>query len=164
MKLKIFRITVILLTVIWMVTIFGFSSQNANTSAKLSNGIKYKIFCAVYPDFEEMSAEQQQEILNKFPIRKLAHFSSYFLLGILSWLSFITYKKIPFKIRFLLSYSVCVLYAFSDEFHQLFIDGRSGEFKDVLIDSSGALLAIVIFTLIARFSKRIYSIIKYEEC
>ncbi|MDY6314114.1 MAG: VanZ family protein, partial [Clostridia bacterium] len=40
------------------------------------------------------------------------------------------------------------LYAASDEFHQLFVPGRSGEFRDVCLDSAGALTGILIFILI----------------
>lgn len=33
---------------------------------------------------------------------------------------------------------LAALYASTDEFHQLFVPGRSGQFRDVLIDSCGA--------------------------
>jgi len=39
----------------------------------------------------------------------------------------------------------CVIYAATDEFHQYFIEGRSGEFKDVCIDGIGAVLGTMSF-------------------
>ena len=43
------------------------------------------------------------------------------------------------------------LYACSDEFHQLFIPGRSGEFRDVMIDSTGGIIGIVFTTFIVKY-------------
>jgi len=40
------------------------------------------------------------------------------------------------------------LYACSDEFHQTFVPGRAGQFKDVLIDTAGALIGLIVVTLI----------------
>ena len=48
------------------------------------------------------------------------------------------------------------LYACSDEFHQLFIPGRSGEFRDVMLDSSASLIANYLFY-------RLFMRIKYEK-
>lgn len=45
---------------------------------------------------------------------------------------------------------ICLLYSISDEFHQLFIVGRSGEVRDVLIDTIGALTGIYGYYLIKR--------------
>ena len=41
-----------------------------------------------------------------------------------------------------------VLYACSDEFHQLFVAGRAGRINDVLIDSAGAVLGLALFLFI----------------
>ena len=51
----------------------------------------------------------------------------------------------------------CILYAMSDEFHQLFVPGRSGEIRDICIDSLGALLGIIIMTCVI-------SIVKFIIC
>lgn len=44
------------------------------------------------------------------------------------------------------------LYACSDEYHQTFVVGRTGQFKDVLIDFSGAFIGVLIVSLIAKFN------------
>jgi len=49
-----------------------------------------------------------------------------------------------------LAFTYCFLYACSDEIHQLFVPGRSGKFTDVLIDSAGALLAVLLCFLVKK--------------
>lgn len=41
--------------------------------------------------------------------------------------------------------AVCVVYAASDELHQLLVPGRSGEFGDILLDSLGALAGVLLY-------------------
>lgn len=80
-----------------------------------------------------------------FLIRKAAHMSEYALL-----LFFIYYglkKSTTYKYTLLLSLLVTFLYACSDEFHQLFIPGRSGQLKDVLIDTIGGLFMLLVIYL-----------------
>jgi len=69
-------------------------------------------------------------------IRKLAHFTEYFILGILTINCFKDYK---FNNIFIYSLLFCIFYACTDEVHQLFVPGRSGNIIDVLIDSVGSI-------------------------
>lgn len=164
MKIKIFRIVMIVFVILWMSVIFVFSAQDATESAALSGGLKFKLFSVFYSDFDQMSETEQQQLLSDFPIRKMAHFAAYFVLGAFAFGAFVTYKKLSFKLRGLLSLFVCMLYSASDEIHQYFVPGRSCEIRDMLIDTSGALLAILIVALFCRFSKKIYPKIKTGEC
>ena len=52
-----------------------------------------------------------------------------------------------------LSLFVCVLYAISDEVHQLFVSGRGAQVKDVLIDSAGAIVGVGLYLVISRIMK-----------
>ena len=67
-------------------------------------------------------------------VRKCAHFTEY---GVLFWLLL----RGPMAGRPYLALTVCVLYAFLDEGHQIFVDGRTPSFWDVALDSSGALFS-----------------------
>lgn len=82
-------------------------------------------------------------------IRKLAHFSIYTLGGILI-ISHINLYKITLKKKLIISLVIGICYAITDEMHQLFIVGRSGEIRDVIIDSIGVscgiTIEIIIFT------------------
>jgi len=59
-------------------------------------------------------------------------------------------------LSFLLLYSIAYLYAVSDEIHQYFIPGRTGRFRDTLIDLIGILIGIFIFNKIFSFKKKKY--------
>ena len=91
------------------------------------------------------------EILT-FIIRKLAHITEYFILGILMINCLKDYK---IKNIFIVAIFLCILYSWTDEIHQLFVSGRSGNIIDVLIDSIGIMLGIYIYKL---FKNKIYRI------
>lgn len=138
---KLFKL---ILVILWMSVIFGFSNQKAEDSSKLSNGVIVKI-ARIFVD-KDLSIEKQEELLEKYTglVRKTAHFGIYLILGVLV-INFL----IEFNIKhiIILSLMVCMLYSASDEIHQLFVPGRSGEVRDVLIDSSGALGGIGLYKL-----------------
>ena len=153
--MKLFRIISTLFLCFWMLFIFSLSSETATQSSEKSGRIVTVVVKILYPDFEELDDEVQEEITGEisFVVRKLAHFTLYGILGFFSFLSFITYKKIPLKLRYLLILSVGLVYSVCDEFHQTFVSGRSGEIRDVLIDFSGVLLAVLICGIISNLKK-----------
>ncbi len=147
--MKAIRIISPLLLISLMAVIFFFSSQTAEQSSGTSGRIVTFVLETVHPDFEDMDDVQKAELIERyqFIIRKSAHFSIYFLMGIFSYFTFITYTRLPFAIRFSFSNITCLAYSVSDEFHQTFISGRSGELRDICIDFAGSLLAITLFSL-----------------
>lgn len=82
-------------------------------------------------------------------IRKCAHMSEYALLTI-SFIYGFYKNKINFNITCLNSLIFTFLYACSDELHQLFVGGRSGNFNDVLIDTLGGFVVVVIYYFLRR--------------
>lgn len=88
-------------------------------------------------------------------IRKIAHISIYFLLGFFAALSAseLSRKTGRLFLCVFISWTVCMLYAVSDEFHQSFTAGREASFRDVLIDSAGALISVSLIGIIS-FIKR----------
>lgn len=125
----------ILLLVGWMVIIFLFSSQPASVSDENNKFVVYLF------NFLGLDLNSTFGALTDFIIRKAAHFSEYFILYCL-FLNVIKDKK---SFSRALVYSLCgvFLYACTDEFHQLFVQGRSGRFGDVLIDTMGGLTALL---------------------
>lgn len=119
---------------IWMGVIFYLSHQPASASSALSGGIVEWILRLFPFDLNE-------EIVHYF-VRKSAHFTAYFVLGVLL-MHAVRVKRLIIGIG--VSLFISVLYAASDEFHQTFIPGRSGEVRDVLIDSVGAFFGIIIY-------------------
>ncbi|MCH5170033.1 MAG: VanZ family protein [Oscillospiraceae bacterium] len=117
-----------------MIFIFSMSSANGTESSQMSNSLLFKI--------TELTGI---EISSHF-IRKAAHFGEFTLLSfLLTNTVFATFKN---KKAGLFAFSFACLYAVTDELHQLFSDGRACSVKDMLIDSSGALLGAVLFSII----------------
>ena len=67
----------------------------------------------------------------------MAHFTEYFILGLLVYNMAHSYNKKTY-----MSIIICIIYAISDEIHQIFVPGRSCQISDMIIDVSGALLGI----------------------
>lgn len=138
-----------LLLVGWMIFIFSMSSQNSEVSSNTS-GDTIKVVLSTVPQFNEQPQEVQEEVVEElqFVTRKSAHFIAYMILGILAMLLLLQYEEINKKFQF--AFLLCVAYAISDEVHQLFVPGRAGQVRDVIIDSSGSLVGITIIILGAK--------------
>lgn len=150
--MKVFRITSAILLIAWMGLIFFLSSQNANESGGTSGNLIGLIISFFKRDFYDLSRAEQLELIAPFQfiVRKCAHFTIYGFLGIFSFLTFITYKNLSLNIRLSIISLICLLYSISDEIHQTFVAGRSGEIRDVCIDFCGSLLFIAVLTLLSR--------------
>lgn len=131
------KIIVWLPAIMWMGVIFYLSHQPSDTSSELSSGVTELIL-----RFLSSSIPFDINIENfHFYIRKSAHFTAYMILGIL-----VLFALQPATLKIsLVTLVICIFYAISDEFHQLFIPGRSGELRDVFIDSLGACTGIIIY-------------------
>lgn len=142
MKKKLYFLPVILT----MILIFLFSAQQSDISNELSGGILSIIlnFISNIVPFLNIDIDLLHTI-----IRKSAHFTIYFILGFLTINAFFK-NDFSLKKAITLTIIICVCYAITDEIHQLFIEGRSGQIKDVFIDSLGSTLAIFIYV---NFSK-----------
>lgn len=76
-----------------------------------------------------------------FILRKFAHIFEYFVLTLLIFPAVFKSKQNK-KTALFLAAVFSLLYAISDEYHQTFIFGRSGNITDVFIDSFGIFLAV----------------------
>lgn len=137
----------------WMLLIFWFSNQGGNASTKMSDGFLSQVV-SVIEKIGNVSLENH-EIVAKFVllVRKLAHFSVYFVLGIL-WMSLLKEYRISLAKQFIYSTLFCLIYACSDEIHQLFVPGRSGNVFDVLIDMIGSIFSILPIYLFRKNRKK----------
>ena len=135
--------------------IFCLSNQPASDSTELSDGFISNTIGRIYKVFDsDISSDELSEIKIKYthPVRKMAHFTIYMILGILVTLLVGEYNVSFYRCLFI-SLLVCLLYSISDEMHQLFVMGRSGEIKDVLIDTSGSFIGIFMFNKL--FKKKV---------
>ncbi len=121
---------------IWCCVIFFFSQQNGQESGNTSELAK-KLFMLIGIDVNSILGE-----MATFIIRKGAHFTEYFILYLLTFNAFGNDKGLKRRLAGAMMFTA--FYAVTDEIHQYFIPGRACALKDVLIDSSGGVLAGVI--------------------
>lgn len=146
------KIIKLILILLCMATIYLFSSDPADVSTRKSDGIIIKTAEVFLGD--DLTSSEKENIIDKYvvPVRKSAHFLIYFLLGFLI-LSYIKeFDKIELR-TISMAILLCVVYACSDEIHQLSVSGRSGELLDVLIDSIGASVGCYCYYLINKRRK-----------
>lgn len=127
--------------ILWMILIFTLSAQPAEQSNGLSKGLT----TVIVETIEKMAPGSEFDMgrLNHL-LRKNAHFFAYLALGALL-MNAIRKGRVKGRGVYLLAFGICVAFAVSDEVHQLFVPGRGGQIKDVLIDSAGALVGIWIY-------------------
>ena len=125
------------LLVFWCAVIFYFSSENGDASAELSDGLLAFLHLPI----------------DVFWLRKIAHFTEFFILGFLA----LNVVRVSFKVRrktIIMSFLFCVLYAALDEFHQTFVAERAPRVMDILVDVAGSFVAIMLYNYyLKRYSR-----------
>ena len=142
--------------------IFWFSGQDATASTDVSQGFLAKIL-GCFSFFSGLPQEKQLEILLFYekPLRKSAHFFIYACLGFLiAWQSKLYgfYGKKQAAIVAISGF----LYACSDELHQRFVPGRSGQWSDVCLDTAGTMTGYLIFLLMICIWQKVYKQREYN--
>ena len=131
----------IILVIIWMTFIFIMSSFNSTESSNQSSFI-----VDIITNFIKISNVELLTLI----IRKLAHFTEYFILGMLVYNMTTSYNK-----KRHLAIIICFMYALSDEIHQLFVPGRSCQILDMTIDILGATSGIYLLLLFLNHKHKI---------
>lgn len=129
-----------------MLLIFLFSSRPADISNEDSYRVG-RIVCSIfYTGFDKLPEVEQIRTLESinFAVRKTAHASEYAILGFL--LAIAANHKRNISIPLVIG----IFYSCTDEFHQIFVVGRSGQVRDILIDSVGVLLGVFVVKLMEK--------------
>lgn len=137
--------------VIMMGIIFLYSSKPAEVSKGSSTPIAEASLSVYEYFFGTISAPERPNWLDtaSFIVRKTAHVTEYMMLSLsISWPLWI--RRVRDKKLMWLAFVISVIYAGTDEVHQLFIQGRSGSLRDVGIDAIGCVIGSVLFWIIAR--------------
>lgn len=143
----------------WCGVIFYFSNKTSNESNGISKRLVYnalnitiKVTNKLKITNIELGEVNYKVAVNKlnYPLRKFAHVTIYFVLAILI---FIFLKSLSLKnsLAFLITIFASFLFSLTDEYHQTFINDRTGRFSDCLIDTTGAFIGTGTLYL---FSKR----------
>ncbi|MCI0391147.1 MAG: VanZ family protein [Acidobacteria bacterium] len=132
--------------IVWMAAIFYFSTDTF--SGDNTGSLLEKIFSFIYPGI-------MQELLDSihFYIRKAGHFTGYAILALLLFRACRSGARARWRWKWAIgSLLVVVFYALLDEYHQTFTRHRVGSIYDSLIDTSGAVAALVSLWLFRRKS------------
>ncbi len=159
------RISSVICLISWMGLIFYFSSQTAGESSAVSGGIIKIMAEKFYPEFQNLSTHQKQEIVAYLQdtVRMLAHYCIYIGLGFFAFLSFISYVNLKFKTRLFYMFSISAVYSLSDEIHQNFVDGRSMQLVDIAVDCLGIITALILCSLFVLMVKPLRRRVKYND-
>lgn len=140
-KKTIIRSILIVLIILWAILIFSMSNQQGSESSGLSRRITTWFF-----------REEQIDIVEPY-IRKIAHFGEYTIGGMLFMSLFLTYEWTENK-QITISILLGIWYSILDEIHQIFIPNRSGNIKDVWIDTLGISFGVCLILLFYKLYKK----------
>ena len=153
-NVKVKRAILYILLLLILSTIFIFSGENGQKSNNTSDAFTGSIIDKVSNiTNKEISDNKKKDIIinTRFIVRKAAHFSIYFILGIIVYLILSTYNINKVLI---ISIIICFILGCLDEFHQVFIAGRTARFYDCIIDTLGSSTGIIILDICNRIRKK----------
>lgn len=140
----------------WCAAIFKLSAMTSETSNGKSTGIVEKVIVKVldatnevgitdsHPDDEKLA--KAANLINP-PLRKAVHATVYFVLALLLLaIGRVIFGNKKYLLSCVIAILLCFLFALTDEYHQTFVAGRTGQMMDVLIDTAGACIGILLFS------------------
>lgn len=153
-KIWLLRACLCLLILANMLVIFLFSAQSGEQSGETSSKVTQAVAEITVKDFEQKTQQEQTQIVEKMhpPVRKLAHMAEFGSLGALTLLLLLTWKG-GLLWRYGAALAFTLLYAATDELHQLLAENRGPRITDVLIDLSGAVITCTLILAVALLIK-----------
>lgn len=146
----------------WILVMLTLSSDPASESKQKSKRIEQM----VRPVVEHVQQKIGYDLIGKnelhFYVRKSAHVFLYFVFGFLLQFAFrsMGLKK---RISGVLAWVYGTLFAAVDETFQTFFTGRSGEMRDIFIDSMGVFVGIMVFLFLRyiyqKFSRKAMTVL-----
>lgn len=150
-----------LLVIIWIIIIFIFSGMDSKSSNNKSEKTINKVVETTLDATNNLGITNKHPNnfkLNEFvlklnrPFRKCMHAFVYFVLAILV-LNALKVSNVKNYKLYLICFIICFLHSLLDEYHQTFINGRTGQIIDSIIDTSGSIVGIMIYYFINKYIK-----------
>lgn len=144
------------LLLVLYVMIFSFSAQNGEQSGSLSALVSE--MCAEFlntitgKNWTDTFVKSLAEYFEN-PIRKLAHFAEYAVMGVFVYLLWRQWMERGKKLYILVIVWVFVSAAM-DELHQLFVPDRCGNLWDVLLDTCGGIFGMGILIWLEKLRRK----------
>ena len=152
-RYSIIAVIFLILTIAWIVMIFHFSNQTGTQSSNTSGAVINLINEFFGIDIQDATV-----------IRKIAHATEFAILTFFSYIALSSTNKISNKTSYaespvklmrsdnemniVFTLWFTILNAIFDEYHQLFVEGRDGAIKDVLIDLIGIVIVLIIIRIV----------------
>lgn len=141
----------LLIFLLWTLFIFF----NSNQTGANSNAVSYKIVGVISTGFEKIGFEpitMEGFLKLNIIIRKLAHGFQFFIFSIV--LRFLL-EHLKIKKENIVFYTLLgvIFFAAFDEFHQLFVLGRTPSVIDVIIDFTGGVVGVIIINVLNNLRK-----------
>ncbi|MBQ7377125.1 MAG: VanZ family protein [Clostridia bacterium] len=135
------RSLLILVILLNLFTVFGFSAEDASASTDTSRGISNILAAVLYPDFESLDADAQEAVMIRADsiVRTLAHCVIFLPMAFAGTLLLFSFSLRQIWVAPLFSLLFSLLFALLDEVHQMFVPGRAFQFTDLLYDGIGML-------------------------
>ena len=158
---KIFCIFLWILVILWAGLIFFMSSMDTNESNGKSKTIINDVVEKSVETTNGLSITDKHPSKNKmnqvieklnYPLRKAAHASEYFIFTILILIA-LKNSGVKENKKFIIALVICFAYACTDEYHQTFVNGRTGQFSDTLIDTFGGFVSCLMYTFMMKINK-----------
>ena len=138
----------------WCFAIFKLSDMdsadsNSKSTSLVEQGIRKVIdFTNEYDISQTYPSDETIQAATKFinaPLRKVAHASVYCVMAtLIIFIGVILFNHRHYFMLALATILLCFIFALTDEYHQTFIDGRTGQMLDVVIDTIGACIGVII--------------------
>ncbi|MEG0295127.1 MAG: VanZ family protein [Clostridium sp.] len=121
------------------------NSSKSGVQSHKQSGVIEEVVEKVVPDKVQTSLKDSKFFKSiDYTVRKSAHMIEFFILAIaVSALLFTLGIRGKSAVIYILF--VVLMYAVLDEFHQLYVPGRTSTVKDVLIDFSGGTVGTIVF-------------------
>lgn len=155
-----------LIIILLCILSLGFIFYNSTKPGDASNEKSYEVLNKLRQEYRELQGEEAKQY-NNLPassreeklnliIRKNAHAFEYCVLAI--FVSMILFQfNLKGRKAIIYIMFICLFYAVLDEFHQIYVPGRTSSVRDVLIDFTGALIGMLFYYIVH------YSIIKIRK-
>ncbi len=142
--------------ILMMYMIYKLSAQDATSSSALSHEVSrilvlaYNKICG--KGYDNVTLNLLIEHIHPY-VRKGAHVTEYILLAMSVSLPLYVYRIRGFKLTLIAGF-FCICFAVFDEFHQSFVAGRVCDYHDVLIDSAGIIVGIIVIRIVCFIGRK----------
>lgn len=150
-----------ILVIGWAIIIFIMSSMDTNESNGSSKQVINNVVERTVETTNGLGITDKHPTENKmnkvieklnYPLRKAAHASEYFIFTILILIA-LKNSGVKGNEKFIIALVICFIYACTDEYHQTFVNGRTGQFSDTLIDTFGGFISCLMYTFLMKINK-----------